>query len=615
MKTSSQAAVQETSSQMPRSATWLAREGRLTSRKALETTPVNPTFLESSSWYADTSMLLSTKTTSKNRTPARLNQTQGIISSSIIPPSMILPTDDASAHLMHTSLPSLRSINMELTTAATSVPSYSRQAPAQATRSRDIPGTSFAKIYDSDGIPPMGQLKTSRYFAMSASDIKATPSIASYHNDTLGTKETGAAKQTASTGLYQTEQEVHATQSEDVTPSKTSDVVTFATSVPSYLRQAPAQATRSRDIPGTSFAKIYDSDGIPPMGQLKTSRYFAMSASDIKATPSIASYHNDTLGTKETGAAKQTASTGLYQTEQEVHATQSEDVTPSKTSDVVTFATSVPSYSRQAPAQATRSRDIPGTSFAKIYDSDGIPPMGQLKTSRYFAMSASDIKATPSIASYHNDTLGTKETGAAKQTASTGLYQTEQEVHATQSEDVTPSKTSDVVTFATSVPSYSRQAPAQATRSRDIPGTSFAKIYDSDGIPPMGQLKTSRYFAMSASDIKATPSIASYHNDTLGAKETGAAKQTASTGLYQTEQEVHATQSEDVTPSKRSDVVTFGPKTTPVEQTTTQYPPVIVTGSPLKGRSKTYFTVMIRFINTGKSHTLKNTNKNKYTAV
>lgn len=173
VKASSQVAEQETSSFPPSSVTSFAGEGRPTSSQILGIrTTVHPTFYERNSSRPNTTTPILIKTSHVGVTMKEI-QTRGTISSSVTSPTLTLAS------------------------------------------SFNVSGTSYAKIEDSNSIPPAGQLKPTRDFTSVAPTdvkgtsftsneteaIKASPSIAPFRNETIEPQQTESMRPIVSTGV------------------------------------------------------------------------------------------------------------------------------------------------------------------------------------------------------------------------------------------------------------------------------------------------------------------------------------------------------------------------------------------------------------------------------
>lgn len=135
------------------------------------------------------STLSSSGTTSKYG--SSFKETLETISSSPLSPIFILPTSHDSIH-----------------------------SPIQVTISPNRSETSFGKTVDSDDIRPIGLLKTSRYFSLPIIDVEASPAITSSHYKALMTRQIEVGALSSS---YQSKYRTRETQSDYITPSKTSD--------------------------------------------------------------------------------------------------------------------------------------------------------------------------------------------------------------------------------------------------------------------------------------------------------------------------------------------------------------------------------------------------------
>lgn len=147
------------------------------------------------------------------------------------------------------------------------------------------------------------------------------------------------------------------------------------------------------------------------------------------------------------------------------------------------------------------------------------------------------------------------------------------------------SMNSEHITVSDSLSSYSMHTSIQAEVSLNRSETAFGKTVDGDDIRPIGQLKNSRHFSLSVSDVEASPFITSSRGTEV----------VASSGLYQSKSKTRETQSDHITPSKTSDSAAFRSSETTLKQPSTRDPPITITESPLRGKGTINSIVMRKF--------------------
>ena len=144
---------------------------------------------------------------------------------------------------------------------------------------------------------------------------------------------------------------------------------------------------------------------------------------------------------------------------------------------------------------------------------------------------------------------------------------------------------SERITISDSLSSYSMHTSIQAAVSPNRSETAFGKTVDGDAIRPIGQLKNSRHFSLSVSDVETSPFITSSRGTEV----------VASSGLYQSKSKTRETQSDHITPSKTSDSAAFRSSETTLKQPSTRDPPITITENPLRGKGTINSIVMRKF--------------------
>ena len=294
--------------------------------------------------------------------------------------------------------------------------------------------------------------------------------------------------------------------------------------------------------------------------------------------------------------------------------------------ELATVVTSSPEYPKQSLERATSFFKVSGTYFAKIEDSNSIPPIGQLKPSRdvLTPVGPTEMKGTSTISDkteankashftgfYQNKSSMPGQTEAINPIASTGPLQSETLVHVPRDTTVKGAsmvadyesnsiKTGDPTGFYQNETSVLRETKTvvHATSIDDvIKPSAFAGSYPIETIVP-GETEvrdTSTTTEYKTEGIAPSVSIGSYQSVTLLAERTAPlVPKSYLTGpdhlKSQSEHGVNpASESKHISPSKASEETSSGPQTTPEEKTTAQHPPVTVIDSPPKGKRKTYF--------------------------